>query len=1067
MNSAARTYHLLLEGVSCNSCVGKIRQSLQQHDPHAELEVELEQGRATLCTRLDLQQSVELLASLGYPARTPDRLSHHLQVEGVKCDGCLNKIRKALTELDADAEVEADLPAKRLKIRSLLVEAALIEQLEGLGYPAHMADRKLHCLQVEGVKCDGCLNKIRKVLAELDAEVEVDADLPAKRLQIRSLLGEAALIEQLEGLGYPARIADRPLHCLQVEGVRCNGCLNKIRKALAELDAEVEVDADLPEKRLQIRSRLNENELIECLAELGYTAQSVVENSAGEVADSDAFPEQLQGPGSGDQDADRLAIDSGAGDAAAVHLALSGMTCAACVRSVEEALQGVAGVAAANVNFGSRNAQVFWQDSEADADAGRLISAVEAAGYGAVVVEDAEQAEARREANERDELRTRIRNTLIGLGLGIPLMLYGLIHDMSMVTDSDRLLWGVVGMLTLAVLLSAGRHFFTGAWKALRVHNANMDTLIAVGTGAAWLYSMVVVLFPGWLPAEARGLYFEAAAMIIGLINLGQALELRARGRTTRAIRRLLDLRVKTARVLRDGQELDIAVDQVALGELIRVRPGEQLPVDGEVVEGHSLVDESMLTGEPVPVAKAEGDELSAGTLNRSGTLLYRATRVGRDTALAQIIEMVRRAQNSKPPISQLADRVSAVFVPTVLIIAVLTALAWYNLGPEPRVVYMLVTACTVLIIACPCALGLATPISTMIGVGKAAEYGILIRNGEALQRASQLDTLVLDKTGTITLGRPSVTGFRCFGRLPEIELLGLARALEVRSEHPLAEAVVSYAEQQGCRADKAPTVDKFNALAGMGIEARTGDRQILLGNARLMERDGVQLTEARAVVEQWQAQACTVIWLAIDGRLEAVLAVSDPLKPDAAEAIHRLQEDGIRVIMLTGDNPATAAAVAELTGLDEYRAGLMPEDKLAAICELQAAGNRVGMAGDGINDAPALSRADVGFAIGSGTDVAIESADITLMRGSLHGVVDAIELSRACLKNIRQNLWGAFLYNSLGIPVAAGVLYPMLGILLNPVIAGVAMSLSSVTVVSNANRLRLFRVSRKTGGDQ
>jgi len=617
----------------------------------------------------------------------------------------------------------------------------------------------------------------------------------------------------------------------------------------------------------------------------------------------------------------------------------------------------------------------------------------------------------------------------------------------------------LIGLATLAVLLTAGRHFYTGAWKAFLHHNANMDTLIATGTGAAWLYSMVVVLLPQALPEAARGLYFEAAAMIIGLINLGQALELRARGRTSQAIKRLLDLRTKTARVYRDGEFRELAIDLVQLGDLIQVRPGEQIPVDGVVTEGQSLLDESMLTGEPLAVKKVLGDELSAGTLNRSGSLSFTATRVGRATRLAQIVEMVRKAQNSKPPISRLADQVAAIFVPIVLLIAVFTALVWYNLGPDPQIVYMLVTATTVLIIACPCALGLATPISTMIGVGKAAEHGILIRNGEALQKASRLTWVVVDKTGTLTAGQPEVTDLQCYGNVDESRLLQLTHALESRSEHPLGEALVAYTS--ATIKTVALSVADFQALSGRGLEATIEGQKVLLGSPRLMQEQQIDIGQAAVLASSWEAQARSVVYLAIDGQLSALFGIADPLKPDALAAIQRLQRDGIKVLMLTGDNQATAAAVARATGITEFRAQLLPADKLAEIRRLQDRGEIVGMAGDGINDAPALSQADVGFAIGSGTDVAIESADITLMRGSLHGIADAIELSRATLKNIKQNLWGAFAYNTLGIPVAAGVLYPLTGLLLNPVIAGVAMSLSSLTVVSNANRLRFFQASR------
>ncbi len=582
---------------------------------------------------------------------------------------------------------------------------------------------------------------------------------------------------------------------------------------------------------------------------------------------------------------------------------------------------------------------------------------------------------------------------------------------------------------------------------------------MAMGTGTAWLYSMAVVLFAPWLPEVAQGIYFEASAMVIGLILLGNAMELRARGRTSDALKRLLDLQSRTARVIRDGHEQEIEIDAVRAGDHVRVRPGERLPVDGDVVEGQSHIDESMLTGEPLPITKSAGDEVSAGTVNGKGGLIYRATRVGTDTRLGQITEQVASAQNSRPPIGELADQVSSVFVPAVMIIAVLTALVWFNLGPAPQVIHMLVTATTVLIIACPCALGLATPISTMIGVGKAAEHGVLVRSGEALQTASKLTTLVVDKTGTLTQGKPSVTDAQMFG-VEQSTVLALVHALERSSEHPLAAALMTYADEHEANPAE---INGFDSVTGGGVKAQTADgKALLLGNARLLSEAGVDLKAGEEQARALEEQARTLVYLAVDGKLAALFGISDPLRHDTVAAIKRLQKDGLTIVMLTGDNEHTAKAIAQEVGIDEYRAGLLPEDKHAEIERRQKAGEIVGMVGDGINDAPALARANVGFAIGQGTDVAIESAGITLMRGSLHGVASAIEISRATLRNIKQNLVGAFGYNLLCIPIAAGVLYPLTGMLLSPMIAGAAMSLSSITVVSNANRLRLWKTSQE-----
>ena len=734
-------------------------------------------------------------------------------------------------------------------------------------------------------------------------------------------------------------------------------------------------------------------------------------------------------------------------------LMVEGASCASCVTKIETALKDVPGVLSAEMNFADRTVQVFG-----DVAGERLVNAVEKAGYGATTMADTSVEDTLEEKERADRLyyRRLMREMSIALGVGVPLMAYGLLGgEMTVTTAGERVAWLAVGVVTLGVMVFSGKHFYTGAWHSLKSHSANMDTLIALGTGTAWLYSMAVVIFPTYVPEMARHVYFEATAMIIGLINLGLALELRARGRTSEAIKRLIGLQPKTARVVRDGEEADIAIEHVQLDDIVRVRPGEKIPVDGEVVEGHTAIDEAMLTGEPMPVEKKQGDDLVAGTINKTGSILFRATRVGKDTALARIISMVKRAQNSKPPIGRLADIISGYFVPVVMIIAIVSALAWLNFGPDPALAFAIVSATTVLIIACPCALGLATPMSVRVGVGKAAEAGVLIRNGDALQTASRITAMVLDKTGTITLGSPKVTDVIVAGDLGEEEILRLAASLESGSEHPLALAIMESAGERGLAVAK---VEGFEAIAGHGVKGEVEGLALLFGNDKLMAARGVDCSTQLTVAGQLADQAKTPMFFAIDGELAAIIAVADPIKDDSLAAIKRLQNNGIRVVMLTGDNHATARAVAEKSGIDEFFAEVLPEDKANKVAELQMQGELVGMTGDGINDAPALAMANVGFAIGTGTDVAIESADVTLMRGSLHGLADAIAVSKATLRNIRQNLFGAFIYNVAGIPVAAGVLYPFSGLLLNPVIAGAAMAFSSLTVVSNANRLRLFR---------
>ncbi len=731
------------------------------------------------------------------------------------------------------------------------------------------------------------------------------------------------------------------------------------------------------------------------------------------------------------------------------RFSIAGMSCAGCVASVEKALQAVTGVQSASVNFAEHTAQV-----SGDVAVGELIAAVKAAGYDAAELRGKED-EAEKEIAELIYYRSLLRKAGVAGLVGIPLFVAGMAGWLpGLVTPAGQTFWLLMGLATLAVLIYSGSHFFVGAWKAMRLHNANMDTLIALGTGTAWIYSMVVVAFPAVVPTLAQHAYFEAAAIIIALINFGSALEMRARGKTSEAIKRLIGLQPKTARVLRDGQEVDMPIEEVGLTETLRVRPGERIAVDGVIIDGHSSIDESMLTGEPLPVAKQKGDEVVAGTINGNGTFLYQSQRIGKDTVLAQIIEMVRQAQATKPAIGRLADKVAAIFVPAVLIIAVVTFLAWFNLGQSLGISYAIVATMTVLIIACPCALGLATPISIMVGVGRAAGQGILIRNGEALQQAGRLTTIILDKTGTVTQGKPAITRLITMENRSEDEILQLAASLEAVSEHPLAQAVVQAAE---ARQLSLTAVKKFTATAGQGVSGEVNGQHIHIGNLHFMHAKSVNTEMSKLSVQAMADEAQTLMYVAQDKRLAGIIAVADPIKPDSAEAIQRLHDIGLKVVMLTGDNSVTAWAVAKQVGIDDVIAEVQPQDKGKKVAELQRQNHIVAMVGDGINDAPALAQADVGFAIGSGTDIAIESADITLMRGSVHGVADAIAISRATVRNIKQNLFGAFIYNSLGIPVAAGILYPMMGILLNPMIAGAAMAMSSVTVVSNANRLRFI----------
>ncbi|REC94018.1 heavy metal translocating P-type ATPase [Kushneria indalinina] len=905
-------------------------------------------------------------------------------------------------------------------------------------------------LALEGLHCGGCVKRTRTALETLDPDARIDIDVT--RLAITTERARDEVIKTVESAGFQATSAEdsRDHHQLTLEGLHCGGCVKRTRAELEALDPQAQIELDT--ERLSITTHNSLEEIISAVEAAGYRATPAGE-APGSAPEPDATIKADTEDAAAQVDADRpMSPAKPRGEA--IELQLSGITCAGCVRTIQNALDHVDGVRDAQVNFATRSARV-----QGDVDTATLIGAVERAGYGAEVIESIEQGEARRSELEQQSYRRKIRDTWLALVPGVALMLSMFFHHPQL-EGLERWVWGAIGLGVLGVMMAAGRGFYDAALKAVRHRIANMDLLIAIGTATAWLYSMAVALAPSLVPEAARALYLEAPLMIIGLVSLGQAVETRSRGRTSKALSQLVSLRASTARVIRHNEEIDIDINEVVRGDHLRLRPGERVPVDGDVIEGRSHVDESMLTGEPLPVAREVGDPVSAGTLNTKGTLTLRATQVGSETSLSRIIEQVRQAQGSRPPISRLADRVSSIFVPAVMIAAVITALIWFNLGPEPRMTHMLITATSVLIIACPCALGLATPISTMIGVGRAASAGILIRHGESLQRIGELTALVVDKTGTLTEGKPRVTDVH---QLPGANhhALALLAGLERGSEHPLASAVLDYCHEQ----QAAPVeVQHFEALSGRGVTATgLGGERLALGNAALMHEHGVALDEVSDTVSAWEDQARSVLHFAIDGRLVDLLAVQDPLREDALEAIKRLHARDLRVVMLTGDAEPTARAIAAQAGIDEVHAGLLPEDKQRHIERLRHEGHVVGMAGDGINDAPALAAADVGFAMGAGSDVAIESAGAALMRDSLHGISDAIDLSRATIGNIKQNLWGAFAYNTLGIPIAAGVLYPLTGTLLSPMVAALAMAASSVTVVTNANRLRHFTPERIT----
>jgi Cu+-exporting ATPase len=740
---------------------------------------------------------------------------------------------------------------------------------------------------------------------------------------------------------------------------------------------------------------------------------------------------------------------------------VSGMTCASCVSRVEQALSSVPGVISANVNLASEKAAVEYIEGTETAS---LRRAVKEAGY--ELGSEAETLEDVSTASRREILKLRNR-LIVAAVLGSIILALSLPWSPSF-SGKLYLLWA----LATPVQFWAGLRFYRGAWGALRHLTADMNTLIAVGTSAAYFYSVVAVLFPGLFAASGRGadVYFDTAAMIIALILLGRFLEARAKGQTSEAIKKLIGMQPKTALVVRDGKEIELPVDDVQVGDLILVRPGERVPVDGTIRRGYSSIDESMITGESIPVEKRVGDEVIGATINKTGSFQFQATKVGKDTTLAQIIRLVEEAQGSKAPIQRLADVIASYFVPIVIGIAIVTFIIWYFVGPAPALTLALLNFVAVLIIACPCALGLATPTAIMVGTGKGAEHGVLIRSAEALERSHQINSVLLDKTGTLTQGEPKVTDIMASSSSSQNEVLQLAASAEHGSEHPLGEAIVRAAAEKKLKV--LPNSD-FNAIPGHGIEASVGDKKVLLGNLRLIKDRGLALNGLEVEAERLWEKGKTVMFLGVDSQVTGIIALADTLKPNAREALAAIHKMGIEAVMLTGDNQRTAKAIAQEVGIDRVVAEVLPEHKAREVKRLQDAGKVVAMVGDGINDAPALAQADVGIAIGTGTDVAMETGDITLISGDLSGIVTAISLSRRTIRTIKQNLFWAFAYNTALIPVAAGILYLAFGNsgvpsglhfvlgdygFLNPIMAAAAMAASSITVVLNSLRLRGFK---------
>ena len=841
---------------------------------------------------------------------------------------------------------------------------------------------------------------------------------------------------------------------IRVEGMTCEGCAGSVRALLSSVPLVESVEVDLAAGQAVVQHRgAAVEDLLAVFGREGvrYRARP----SHAEPEEVEAYP--VAAPPK--EESRPLATPESRTEHGTLHLAVTGMTCASCVAKVEKALAARPGVAEASVSFAAGTAMI--RTTEEGTDLADLIAAVRKAGAYEARPLGGETGDDELAAERERAARILRRRFLLSLGFTIPILLLAMPSMLGFrwpIPERANQLMQL--LLILPVMGWAAAPFFRGFATATRNRTADMNSLVAIGTGAAFLFSAVGTLAPSLFPASMRvhgaiHVYFETAAVIVTLILMGRLLEERAKGRASDAIRRLIGLQPRTARVRRDGREVDLPIGEVMPGDLVLVRPGEKVPVDGEIVEGTSHVDESMVTGEPMPVGKGAGDAVIGATLNKNGSFVFRATRVGRETVLARIVEMVRSAQGSKAPVQRLVDRVAAVFVPVVIGIACATLVIWLLLGPEPRLAHALAKFVAVLIIACPCALGLATPTAITVAAGKGAEIGVLFRNAQSLETLGRAEAAILDKTGTVTKGEPELVGVEALGDREEAVILRLAAGAEARSEHPLAAAVLAGARARGV---EPPEPERFEAFPGSGILARVDSREIRIGSRDFLESDGISTAAAEPVLRREESEGRTAALVAIDRLLAGVLSIADPVKEGAGEAIAALAARGFVVSMQTGDARRTAEAVAARVGIDRVFAEVRPEDKAAAVRALQAEGLRVLMVGDGINDAPALAQADVGVAIGTGTDVAIESAGVTLLGGDLRRLVDAVDLSRRTLRTIRQNLFWAFIYNVLGIPIAAGVLYPLLQWSLSPMIAAFAMAMSSVSVVSNSLRLKRFQ---------
>ncbi|XBD42186.1 heavy metal translocating P-type ATPase [Acinetobacter thermotolerans] len=875
-------------------------------------------------------------------------------------------------------------------------------------------------VQIEGMSCASCVARVEKALKKIEGVVSANVNLSTEKASISAerMIPYAEIFQKIERTGFS--VAQQQFE-LDIKGMTCASCAARIEKALKKIPEVLEANVNLSTEKAYVTavSSLQQQTLVKAIQKAGF-----------------------------DVKADKL------------ELSIEGMTCASCVARVEKALSKVEGVTSACVNLATETAQVYGSNLNA-AD---LIQAVKKAGYEAQLktakVNFAEQQNFQQKKAE--ETASLYRDLWIALALALPVFILEMgahlipaFHHWIAHNIGTQNSWYIQFVLTTLVLLFPGRRFYQHGIPALLRLAPDMNSLVTVGTSAAYLFSVIATFFPSLLPQATVHVYFEAAAVIIALILLGRYLEARAKGKTSQAIQYLIGLQPKTARVLQNGQWLDLPISEVQQGMTIEIRPGEKVAVDGVVTSGHSYVDEAMVTGEPVPVAKNIEDKVVGGTINQNGTLQIRATAVGEDSVLAQIIKMVEQAQGAKLPIQAAVDKVTLWFVPAVMGLALLTFIIWFLVGPEPQLTYALVSAVAVLIIACPCAMGLATPTSIMVGTGRAAELGVLFRKGEALQLLQQTKVVAVDKTGTLTEGKPVLTDFQVQEGLDEQQVLQLIASVEAKSEHPIAYAVVQAAKELQIELLE---VSEFDSITGAGIKAKVGDQEIQIGAERLMQQLDLSTESFAEIAAKLGQEGKTPLYAAMNSQLAAIIAVADPIKDTTFKAIEQLHHQGLKVAMITGDNPHTAKAVAQQLKIDHVIAEVLPHEKVDAVKKLQKQHGIVTFVGDGINDAPALAQADVGMAIGTGTDVAIEAADVVLMSGNLQHVATGIGISQATIKNIRQNLFWAFVYNIALIPIAAGILYPFFGILLSPMFAAGAMALSSVFVVSNALRLKLYQ---------